>query len=156
LALQPVVLDYQVLAFDVAGFIEAFTEGGHKGRGAIGRPAVNKSDHRQGQLLRARRERPRRSSTEQRYELASFQTMESHTVAARLFGLQHIDLATVSQRGTPAILQPSSRLHCTPRSAPGHKHRLLLARNPSLCLHLLPKATVIQRIRHPAHHVVLT
>jgi hypothetical protein len=70
-----VVLDYQVLAFDVAGFIEAFTESGHKGRGAIGRPAVNKSDHRQGQLLRLRRERPRCRAAKQRDELAAFHLM---------------------------------------------------------------------------------
>ena len=58
LALQPVVLDRHVLAFDVAGFVEAFAERGHIARGGIGRPAVDKPDHRQRRLLRARRERP--------------------------------------------------------------------------------------------------
>ena len=40
LALQPVVLDRHVLAFDVAGFVEAFAERGHIARGGIGRPGV--------------------------------------------------------------------------------------------------------------------
>ena len=34
LALQPVVLDRHVLAFDVAGFVEAFAERGHIARGS--------------------------------------------------------------------------------------------------------------------------
>ena len=72
LALQPVVLDRHVLAFDVAGFVEAFAERGHKARGGIGRPASDKPDHRQRRLLRARRERPsRRRAAEKRDELAS-------------------------------------------------------------------------------------
>src|SRR5262249_8104003 len=48
-----------VLALDGASFAEAFAESGHKARGAIGRPAVNKSDHWHRALLRPRRERPR-------------------------------------------------------------------------------------------------
>jgi hypothetical protein len=38
LALQPVVLDHHILAFDVAGFVEAFAERGHIARVGIGRP----------------------------------------------------------------------------------------------------------------------
>ena len=52
LALQPVVLDRHVLAFDVAGFVEALAERGRKARGTIGRPAVDKPDHRHRRLLR--------------------------------------------------------------------------------------------------------
>ena len=71
LALQPVVLDRHVLAFDVAGFVEAFAERGRKARGDIGRPAVDKPDHRQRRLLRACGERPsRRRAAEKRDELA--------------------------------------------------------------------------------------
>jgi hypothetical protein len=36
-----VVLDRQVLPFDVAGFVEAFAERGHITRGGIGRPVSN-------------------------------------------------------------------------------------------------------------------
>src|SRR5215471_7575451 len=60
LSLQPVVLDRHVLAFDVAGFIEAFAKPGHVARVGIGRPGSDEPDHRQRRLLRARRERPSR------------------------------------------------------------------------------------------------
>ena len=71
LALQPVVLDRHVLAVDVAIFVEAFAERGHKARVAIGRPVSNKPDHRQGRLLRGRRKRPRnRCAADKRNELA--------------------------------------------------------------------------------------
>ena len=46
LALQPMVLDRHVLAFDVAGFVEAFAERGRKARRGIGRPVSDKPDHR--------------------------------------------------------------------------------------------------------------
>jgi hypothetical protein len=59
-ALQPVVFDHHILAFDVAGFAKPFAELGHIARGGIGRPAVEKPDHRQRLLLRPRHERPRR------------------------------------------------------------------------------------------------
>ena len=72
LDLQPVVLDRDVLAFDVAGFVEAFAERGHKAGVGIGRPVSDKPDHRQRRLLRPRRKRPRNSRTaEQRDEFAS-------------------------------------------------------------------------------------
>ena len=71
LALQPVVLDRHVLAVDVAGFVEAFAERGHKARVGIGRPVSDKPDHRQRRLLRARRERPRsRRAAKKRDEIA--------------------------------------------------------------------------------------
>ena len=66
------VLDRHVLAFDVAGFVEAFAERGRKARGGIGRPVSDKPDHRHRRLLRARSERPRyRHTAEKRDELAS-------------------------------------------------------------------------------------
>jgi hypothetical protein len=72
-ALQPVVFDRHVLAFDVPGFIEALAKCGRKARGGIGRPVSDKPNHRQRWLLRACRERPRNGSTaEKRDELAPF------------------------------------------------------------------------------------
>src|SRR5262249_27828756 len=59
LALQPVVLDRYVLAFDVAGLVQAFAERAQIARGGIGRKASNNPDHRLRRLLRARRERQR-------------------------------------------------------------------------------------------------
>jgi hypothetical protein len=40
LALQPLVLDHHVLAFDVAGFVEALTECSVQVRGGLARPAI--------------------------------------------------------------------------------------------------------------------
>src|SRR5450432_3006937 len=49
-ALKPVVLDRHVLAFDVAGFVEAFPERGHVTRVGISRSVSDKPDHRQRRL----------------------------------------------------------------------------------------------------------
>ena len=57
LALQPMVLHRDVLALDVAGFVEAFAKRGGKGS-ASDDPALTKSDDRHRRLLRVRRERP--------------------------------------------------------------------------------------------------
>jgi hypothetical protein len=46
LALQPVVLDHHVLAFDVAGFVEAFAERSGIAGGVLGGPAIDESDDR--------------------------------------------------------------------------------------------------------------
>jgi hypothetical protein len=67
-----VVPDRHVLAFDVAGLIEAFAKLGHKARRGIGRSVSDKRDHRQRRLLRTRSKGPRDCSTaEKRDELAS-------------------------------------------------------------------------------------
>ncbi|HJZ33565.1 MAG TPA: hypothetical protein VKF35_20765 [Hyphomicrobiaceae bacterium] len=65
LPLQPVVLDHRVLAFDVAGFVEAFTECSDGARRGIGRPTADQANDRHCLLLRVCRERPRgRTATE--------------------------------------------------------------------------------------------
>src|SRR6516225_2467698 len=51
LALQPVVLDSDVLPFDVTGFLETFTERGHITRSDFRSPRVQKLDHRHRRLL---------------------------------------------------------------------------------------------------------
>jgi hypothetical protein len=59
LALQPVVLDRHVLAFNVTGFAEPLAECGHRiCRGVSRRPTVDERNHRHSRLLRPRRERP--------------------------------------------------------------------------------------------------
>src|SRR5262249_14459345 len=70
--LCPAILDRNVLAFDVAGFLQTLAKGGHVTRVSLWRCAVEEPDHRHRRLLRACRERPRRrSAAEQRDELAS-------------------------------------------------------------------------------------
>jgi hypothetical protein len=70
LAVQPVVLDHQVLAFDVAGFVEAFAERSDIAYGVLGRPAVDEADDGR-RLLRLRRDRPHRRAAKQRDEFAA-------------------------------------------------------------------------------------
>src|SRR5262249_8136028 len=84
LALCPMVLDRHVLAFDVAGFVKAFAEGGHKMRDDIGRPDVDEPDH---WLPSARRLWPRGSrAAEQRDELAPFHSITSSARASSVDG----------------------------------------------------------------------
>ena len=55
LALQPMVLDRRVLALDVAGFVESFTERSDLAQRGVRRPAADEADDRQRRLLRASR-----------------------------------------------------------------------------------------------------
>src|SRR5262245_58890079 len=72
LAAEPVVLHRHVLAFDVAGFAEAFAEGGYPVRCRLARPRIDKANDRNGGLLHLRCDRPRRRrAAEQRDELAA-------------------------------------------------------------------------------------
>ena len=57
LALQPMVLDRRVLALDVAGFVESFTERSDLAHRGIRRPATDEANDRDRRLLRARRKR---------------------------------------------------------------------------------------------------
>ncbi len=59
LALRPAIFDRYVAAIDVAGFAQPFEKGGQGPRVSLRRLGVEKSDHRQRPLLRARRERPK-------------------------------------------------------------------------------------------------
>jgi hypothetical protein len=57
-ALEPTILDQQIVAFNIAGLAEAFVEGAHV---VFERsPEADQSDYRPRMLLGGRRERPRR------------------------------------------------------------------------------------------------
>src|SRR5262245_10488972 len=60
LAAEPMVLNDSILAFNVAGFAEAFRERCRMASGAIERSTTDKADHRQ--LLRLLRARDRKST----------------------------------------------------------------------------------------------
>jgi hypothetical protein len=60
LILGPAVFDRDVLAFDIARFLEALAKPPHEVRGSISRSGIEITDHRHRRLLRARRERPRK------------------------------------------------------------------------------------------------
>ena len=71
--LCPPVLDRQVLAFDVTGFLQASAESGEVLAVGFDRCEMNKPNHRHLRLLRTRHERPRGCrAAEQRYEIAPF------------------------------------------------------------------------------------
>src|SRR5262249_15591648 len=57
--LRPAVFDRDVLAFDVAGFLQTLAECGNEVRIRSRRSAVEITDHWNNRLLRVRRERPR-------------------------------------------------------------------------------------------------
>src|SRR5262245_2815663 len=87
MALQPVVLNHYVLAFDVAGFVEAFAEGGGLAHAGLGRSIGDEAHDRHCLLLRPRRERPRRRrAAEQRDELAPFHSITSSARASSVAG----------------------------------------------------------------------
>src|SRR6516164_6061871 len=87
LALQPMVLDRRVLALDVAGFVESFTERSDLAQRGVRRPAADEADDRQRRLLRARRERPRcRRAAEERDELAASHSITSSAATSSLSG----------------------------------------------------------------------
>src|SRR5262249_13783673 len=56
---------------DVSGLLETLAKSAQILREGFGRCGVQKSDHRECRLLRARRQRPRSRTTEQGYELAA-------------------------------------------------------------------------------------
>ena len=68
-----------VLALDVAGFVEGFTERTSTAHRGFLRLSADDADHRHRRLLRLRRERPHDSRTaEQRDELAPSKPIELH------------------------------------------------------------------------------
>ncbi len=79
------VYDCHVLALDIAGVFEALAKCTQAVRDHVRRPAVEKSDHRHGRLLRSRRERPSsRRAAEQRDEVASSHSITSSASESKL------------------------------------------------------------------------
>src|SRR5262249_23538895 len=80
---RPAVFDRYVLAVDIAGFLQALTECSYHRDIPARRCAVEESDHRH-QLLRPRRERPRRRASEKRNEIAPpCMSRKQHSEAGR-------------------------------------------------------------------------
>src|SRR5262249_13208993 len=77
------ILDGRVLTVDVAGLLQTLAERGHVRCIPVRRCAVEETDHRHCRLLRARRERPRRSAAEKRDERAPFHPITSSILEPR-------------------------------------------------------------------------
>src|SRR6516162_138607 len=72
-----------ILALDIAGFLQTLAECGHEVRRVGKRRTPEKRDHRHRRLLRARRERPRDCHTaEKRYELTPPHSITVSAVAS--------------------------------------------------------------------------
>jgi hypothetical protein len=89
LVLRPAVFDHDVLALDIASFCQALAKRGQDACVLARCPGVEKPDHRQRRLLRARCERPRRRTAEQRDELAPLQWLNSIWLALAGSPRQH-------------------------------------------------------------------
>src|SRR5262245_62332174 len=111
--IQPVVLDHHVLALDVAGFVEAFTERGGLARGGIGRANADESDNREHRLLRPRLRRPRRRAAEKRDELAAPHSITSSARASNVAGTSRPSALAVLRLMTSSYFVGA----CTGRSA---------------------------------------
>ena len=93
--------DRDVLPLNVTCFLQSLAKCRHKRRCRSERRASEKPNHRHRQLLRARRERPRRRAAKQRDEIASFQLTELHlipTSQGRIAGYR------ISQSGSSGIV----------------------------------------------------
>src|SRR5262249_31319246 len=71
--LSPAVFDPHILALDIAGVFKALAKRAQTVRLRIRRSGLEIPDHRHLRLLRARRERPRGRTAEQRDEIAPLQ-----------------------------------------------------------------------------------
>src|SRR5262249_15094523 len=77
MALRPMEFNRHVLTLDKAVLTQAAPERFHKWYVRSGRRAVEKSNHRHRRLLRARRERPRRRTADERDEVAAVHSITS-------------------------------------------------------------------------------
>src|SRR5262249_34253115 len=112
---QPVVLDDHVLAFDVAGFVKAFTERTSIACRGLGRPAADKPDHRHRRLLRARRQRPRGSrAADKRDEIAPRHSITSLALASKVAGTVMPSILAIC-----ALMTNSNLVDCTTGKSTG-------------------------------------
>src|SRR5215472_882032 len=78
---RPAVFDRHILTLDIAGFVQALAERCRERDVPRSYRAVEKPDHRDCRLLRARREGPRSRAAEQRDELAPFH-LRGHSITS--------------------------------------------------------------------------
>jgi hypothetical protein len=85
LSVRPAVSDHYILSLDVAGIKQSLLIRRYDGEAGPLKPACQKTDHRHHRLPRVRCKRPRsRRATDKRDELASFQSIEWHSVPRQL------------------------------------------------------------------------
>src|SRR5215470_5465475 len=113
LILCPTIFDYNIAAIDETGFAEALTKCRGQMGASIGGALIEKPDHWQCRLLRARGERPRRRAAEQGDELAPFHSITSSARASSDGGTSRPSDLAVLRLITSSYLVGA----CTGRSA---------------------------------------
>src|SRR5262249_55953057 len=78
---RPAILDCDILAFKIASLTKSLAKRGKVGGRFRWRPRAQEPDHRQRQLLRTRRDRPRRRAAEQRNEIAPLH-LRDHSITS--------------------------------------------------------------------------
>src|SRR5262245_31701368 len=118
LVLRPAILDRHILAPDVAGFTKALAECGQISCTIDRRRAAEEPNHRHRRLLRARHERPRRRTANQRDELAPLHccghSITSSARASRVGGTSMPSALAVLR-----LMTRSNRVGCSTGKSPG-------------------------------------
>src|SRR6516164_6274493 len=115
------VLDREVLAFDISGVLQAPPEGRHAKRIA-GRGRCSEKSHDGHRLLRPRRHRPCRRTTEQRDELAAFHSSTSSARASTVAGTSR-----PSALAAVRLMTSSNLVGCSTGMSPGFAPRRILS-----------------------------
>src|SRR5262249_11344821 len=113
LTVSPAKVDGNILALDESGLLQPLSQRGDRLRKAGFRRAPEKPDHRDGRLLRARRERQRRRAAEQRDERAALHSITSSARASSVSGTSSPSAFAVLRLMTSPYLVGA----CTGRSA---------------------------------------
>src|SRR5262249_55519376 len=125
LALGPTILDRDVLALDVAAFLQPLPERGREMRERPRRRTAEIADHRHRRLLRARRERPgRRRAPQKRHELAALHSITSPARASRVGGTSRPSAFAVVR-----LITRSNLVGCSTGMSAGFAPRKILSTN---------------------------
>src|SRR5262249_39661415 len=110
LSLGPAIFDGDVLAFDVAGLLQALAECSQPVSISVRRLAVDKANHRNRGLLRARRQRPCcRRTAEQRDECAA----PDHSITSSASNCNELGTSMPSALAVCRLMTNSNLVDCT-------------------------------------------
>src|SRR5262245_56308312 len=122
-ALRPAIFYRQILALDIAGFLQALTESTQAVFVQVRRIAAQKSDHGHHRLLRTRCERPRcRCAAEKRDELAPHHSITSSASASGFSGM-----VTPSALAIVRLMTKSNLVGCSIGRSDGFAPRMILS-----------------------------
>src|SRR5262249_53162530 len=133
LAASPTKLNYDVVAFEEPPLAQAFTERGEHTLRVLRRPAAHEPNHRHRGLLRARRERPRGRTAEQRDELAA----AAHSITSLASASNLSGTVRPSTLAVVRLMMRSNLVGCSTGRAAGFAPRSILstklAARPHMC-----------------------